>query len=120
MKIYLDLETRSRVDLRKSNVYRYAADPDFRVLMLAYAVEDGPVELVLDEGDMRRLVKGWIAEGHTLVAHNAAFERIALSRLLGLPTGTYLDPELFDDSMPLAAEHGFPASLDMLAQWLGG
>src|SRR5690606_40535315 len=84
MKIYLDLETRSRVDLRKSNVYRYAADPDFRILMLAYAVEDGPVELVLDEGDMRRLVEAWIAEGHTLVAHNASFERIALSRLLGL------------------------------------
>src|SRR5690606_41834911 len=54
------------------------------ILMLAYAVEDGPVELVLDEGDMRRLVEAWIAEGHTLVAHNASFERIALSRLLGL------------------------------------
>ena len=118
--VYCDIETRSRVDLRKSNVYRYAADPDFRVLMLAYAVEDGPVELVLDEGDMRRIVEGWIAGGHTLVAHNASFERIALSRLLGWPVGHYLDPDHFDDSMPLAAEHGFPASLDMLAQWLGG
>lgn len=118
--IFLDLETRSRVDLRKSNVYRYVTDPDFRILMLAYAVDDGPVKLVLEEYDMRRLVERWLADGHTLVAHNAAFERIALSHLMGLPEGSYLDPEVFDDTMPIAAENGYPASLDALATWLGG
>lgn len=118
--VYADIETRSRVDLRKSNVYRYAADPDFRILMMAYAVDDGPVELVLDESDMRRIVEGWIAGGHTIVAQNSSFERVCFSRLLGLGAGAYIDPELFDDPMPLAAEHGFPMKLESMARWLGG
>ena len=120
MKIYLDIETRSRVDLRKSNVYRYAADPDFRILMMAYAVDDGPVELVLDESDMRRLVEQWTGGGYRIIAQNSSFERVCFSRLLELPPGTYLDPELFDDPMPLAAEHGFPMKLESMARWLGG
>lgn len=118
--VYCDIETRSRVDLRKSNVYRYAADPDFRILMMAYAVDDGPVELVLDESDMRRLVEQWTGGGYRIIAQNSSFERVCFSRLLELPTGTYLDPELFDDPMPLAAEHGFPMKLESMARWLGG
>lgn len=118
--VWLDLETRSRVDLRKSNVYRYAADPDFRILLMAYAVDDGPVELLLDQDDMRRLVEQWTRGGYRIIAQNSSFERVCFSRLLGLPEGTYLNPEMFDDPMPLAAEHGYPMKLESMAQWLGG
>ena len=42
----LDLETFSSVDLRKSGVYRYAESPDFEILLFAYSMNDGPVQVV--------------------------------------------------------------------------
>ena len=43
--LHRDYETRSRVDLRKVGAHRYAADPSTEVLCVAYAVDDGPVQL---------------------------------------------------------------------------
>lgn len=140
-QVFIDLETRSRVDLRKSNVYRYVEDPDFLILMMAYADGDDEVQLTTDPVEITTFVVDWITQGRQLVAHNATFERIALSEHLrryrsrmsnrraadlphrvqrALPAGQYLDPALFEDSMALAQEAGYPASLDALAQWLGG
>ena len=45
-KIYLDLESRSRVDLWKTGVAVYAAHPSTEVLCLAYAIDDGPVKII--------------------------------------------------------------------------
>lgn len=117
-EVFIDLETRSRVNLPKSNVYRYTADPDFRILMLAYAVGDDPVQVTTSPQEITHLVSGWLRDNLTIVAHNASFERIALSAHLCLDE--YLDPSRFDDSMAVATEHGYPAKLDMLARWLGG
>ena len=122
--IFCDIETRSRVDLKKSNVYRYAADPDFRILMLAYAADDGPVEVTTDPDEITDLLRGWMDSETRIVAHNANFERICFSahlRAAGVELeGRYLRPGRFDDTMPIAAEHGYPVSLDALAEWLGG
>lgn len=119
--VYFDVETASRVDLLKSNAYRYVTDPDFRILMAAWAVDDGPVWLETDQDQIVATFRRFWADHEVqLVAHNANFERIVFSAALGLPEGTYLDPDRFEDSMVLAAEHGYPASLDQLAQWLGG
>ena len=122
--IFCDIETRSRVDLKKSNVYRYAADPDFRILMLAYAADDGPVEVTTDPDEITRLLEAWVDSEVRIVAHNAAFERICFSahlRNAGVELeGRYLRPGRFDDTMPIAAEHGYPVSLEALAEWLDG
>jgi DNA polymerase len=42
--LHEDYETRSRLDLRKVGVHRYAADPSTEILCAAYAVDDGPVQ----------------------------------------------------------------------------
>ena len=42
----LDLETYSSVDLPKAGLYRYAESPDFEILLFAYSVNEGPVEVV--------------------------------------------------------------------------
>ena len=123
MRVFVDIETRSRTDIRKSNVYRYVEDEDFRILMMAYAVGDGPVEVQTDPQEITQLIQDWIRDGVTIVAHNAAFERVCFSEHLRRHAGYgpgYLEPEMFDDSMALAAVHGYPAKLDTLARWLGG
>lgn len=125
--IYVDIETRSRVNLPKSNVYRYAEDPDFRILMMAYAVDNSTVEVVTDPDEITGLLCQWIQGDGTIVAHNAAFERICFTEHLrryapemAPLAGTYLAPELFDDSAALATVYGYPAKLETVARWLGG
>lgn len=44
--IALDIETYSAAPLAKTGVHRYAADPTFEIRLFAYAVDDGPVEVV--------------------------------------------------------------------------
>lgn len=43
----LDLETYSSVDLSKCGVYKYSESPDFEILLFAYSVDGGPVEVLI-------------------------------------------------------------------------
>lgn len=117
--IYLDLETYSETDLRSTGVYRYAEDPSFEILMAAWTDGIAPVEVAVGE-DAIREIPGLLDGSVTIVAHNAQFERVALSRLAGLPVGEYLSPESFHDTQAVAAERGYPLALETLAGWLGG
>ena len=90
-KLYIDIETYSSVSLADCGVYRYAASPDFRVLLLAYAWDDEPVQVVdLESGDRipgdveEAICHGVIGSYDALTdvdvhAHNATFERVCLS-----------------------------------------
>src|SRR5699024_2324156 len=77
--LYLDLETRSRTDV-KMGVYRYATDPEFGILMAAYSLDGGPVQLAVGDAEIRQQLAPYLADPQWLkVAHNAAFERVCLS-----------------------------------------
>lgn len=116
--LFLDYETRSRVDLRKSNVYAYCECPDFQVLMCAWAFGDDPVQLTEGSEETASVLGDWLRDPTvTKVAHNANFERVVTSRLLGV--AGYLDPEPWVDTAALAVENGLPRSLDDLAKALG-
>lgn len=124
MKLYLDIETYSRVDLKKSNVYRYTEDPEFQILMCWYAIDDGPLQLALDPHDIYNIPGLW-DDSVEKIAHNAQFERICFSALkrnwfFELEEFEYLDPEPWTDTMALAGEHGHPRKLEELAVALGG
>jgi DNA polymerase len=43
--LHRDIETRSMTDLRKVGVAQYAANPSTEILVVAYAVDEGPVQL---------------------------------------------------------------------------
>lgn len=125
MRLYIDLETYSSVALDKpgkpgAGAYRYSEAPDFMVLMAAYAHGDAPTRVTTDPDEIRRLVREGMADpGTVLTAHNAQFDRVCLSRHVGMPTGRYLDPARWHDTMAVAAELGRPKSLDALARSLG-
>ena len=118
--LFFDIETRSDVDLKKSNVYRYSESPDFEILMIAWAVDDGPVRIAVGQKEIEeKFLTLFANKQHTLVAHNAQFERICMSRQLGLPTGQYIKPFRWIDTMARAAEAGYPQTLDGMARALG-
>lgn len=119
--LFLDIETYSRVDLMAAGVYAYTEDDEFQILMAAWAFDDDPVQVELQPEKIAALLD--LADAHRVeraVAHNAQFERVCFSAHLGLPVGQYLEPELWHDTMAVAAEHGYPQKLESLAKALGG
>lgn len=116
----IDIETYSSADLPSVGVYNYAAAPDFQVLLFAYAFDDEDVALVdttreeLPDEVLFALMDPRI-EKH---AFNAGFERICLSRYVGLPEGEYLDPAQWRCTMVQAAYYGAIGGLANVARFL--
>ena len=46
MKLSIDIETYSAVDLTRSTVYKYTEDPSFQILLFGYSINDGPVTVL--------------------------------------------------------------------------
>lgn len=82
--IFIDIETYSSEDISKTGHYKYAEADDFEVLLFGYAIDDGPV-VVLDftsDSTLPSIITSLISDPDTrLLAHNAAFERICLSKI---------------------------------------
>ena len=119
-----DLETYSSEDLRKCGVYRYCEAPDFEILLFAYSVDGGEVQLAdLASGEKlpREIIKAVTDDNVIKWAWHANFERVCLSRYLrdlGLLTG-YLNPEGWRCDMVWAATLGLPFSLEGAGAVLG-
>jgi len=110
----IDLETYSSADISKTGAYRYCESPDFEILLFAYSVDGSPVQLVdltCGESIPADVYDALIDPSVTKWAFNASFERICLSRWLGLPSGVYLDPQQWRCSMIWSAYLGLPLSL---------
>jgi DNA polymerase len=95
--LHLDFETRSRLDIKKVGLDRYAKSAE--VLMLAWAVDDGEPELWLYDDPLPArlddlLYSGAYSPPVLKVAWNCAFERAILRHCLGMesPIGEWLDP----------------------------
>ena len=117
----LDLETYSPQDLTKVGVYRYAEDPEFRILMIAYAVDDGPVQILDLEngsgfgGGFQYFERALQDPNIIKTAYNAAFERTCLRQFFGKP----MPPEQWRCTAVHAATLGLPRSLADAAKALG-
>ena len=110
----IDLETYSSADIGKTGVYRYSESPDFELLLFGYSIDGAPVQLVdltCGERVPEEVLDALIDPSVTKWAFNASFERICLSRWLGLPSGTYLEPDQWRCSMIWSAYLGLPLSL---------
>jgi len=110
----IDIETYSSNDIAKGGVYKYVEAHDFEVLMLAYSIDGGKPEIIdlADFGDL----PDWLVEAIQnpdikKTAYNAQFERICLSRHLGVQ----LDPAQWYCTMVKAAMVGYPFELDKVA-----
>lgn len=118
----VDIETFSSVDLGKSGVYRYAESEDFEILLFGYSVNGGPVRVVdLACGEkLPEVIRKAISDPTVMKwAFNAQFERICLSRFLGMPTGEYLAPVSWHCTMIWSATLGLPMSLAGVGTVLG-
>ena len=111
----IDIESFSSANLQKCGLYKYSEASDFEILLFGYSVDGGAVQVV-DLACGEKLPADIIAaltdETVTKWAFNASFERICLSRFIGLPTGEYINPASWRCSMVWAATMGLPLSLE--------
>ena len=120
--ISIDAETYSSYDLQKCGVFKYTEAPDFEILLFGYSVDGSEVQVVdLANGETipPDVIDAITDNDVQKWSFNAAFERICLSRWLGLPTGEYLNPESWRCSMVWSAYMGLPLSLDNVGAVLG-
>jgi DNA polymerase len=108
-RLFVDIETYSSVDISKAGSFKYIESPDFEILLIAYAWDMGPVQLLdLTDRDPNQFW-GWLTDPSIVkIAHNSAFERAAFAEYLGED----MPPEQWEDTMILAAYNGLPMSLD--------
>lgn len=118
----VDIETFASVSLQKCGVYKYAESPDFEILLFGYSEDGGPVrvvDLACGEEIPEEVLDALTDENVIKWAFNAQFERVCLSRFLGLAEGEYLDPTYWRCSMVWSAYMGLPLSLEGASAVLG-
>ena len=118
----LDLEMYSSADLNKTGVYRYAESPDFCILLFGYSVDGGDVKVVdIASGETvpEAILSALMDDTVEKWAFNSSFERVCLSRFIGLPTSEYLDSTSWKCSMVWSAYMGLPLSLEGSGAVLG-
>lgn len=126
----VDIETYSSIDLLSSGVYAYCQADDFDILLLAYAYDDGPVQILDlcgDRGPTRldvatksqqrdpaflQIVQDLVDPEIMKTAFNANFERTCLTRYLG----RMMPADQWSCTMVMAMTLGLPGNLAGVAE----
>lgn len=121
----IDIETYCEADIKKCGLYRYVYDPSFEILLIAWATDEGSgfgetklADLASGDSFPQELLNDFKDSNVTLIAHNAAFERVSFSRYLQqhypgqyLKPGTFLSPNNWICTMVMAASLTLPMAL---------
>ena len=124
-KVSIDIETRSKVNLKKSGVYIYAADPSTSVLCLAWKQDDG-ITMAQDFSkplsmEFHQLLDA-LKAGVVVSAFNASFERTIWNRcphFRQFCDGVTLPETQVRCTMAKVLMIGLPQSLEQAAKALG-
>lgn len=87
----IDIETFSDQEIGKVGVYRYVDTPAFRILLFAYTIDGGDVEVVdLTKDSLPAHILAALTDpAVTKTAFNASFERVCLDRAFGITSGPW-------------------------------
>ena len=111
----IDIETYSKLDITKTGIYKYAEDCE--MILLAYAFDDEPVEIIdlaLGEKIPQSLVDALYSPRVLKTAYNAAFEITVLENYFGRP----MDSLQWHCTMVLGLSLGLPAGLGSVGRVL--
>ena len=113
----IDLETFSSVDIGKCGAWKYIESPDFEILLFAYSLNGGPVQVVdVAQGEaVPDWVIGALHSGDFVKhAYNAAFEFGCLSKVYG-----QMDPAQWRCTMFHALYAGYTSGLGATGAAMG-
>jgi len=114
----IDIETFSSIDIRKSGMFKYVESPDFQIMLFAYSLDGGPVELV--DFAAGETLPRWLAEAlgdpaYVKHAYNAMFEWGCLSKFSPAP----LPADQWRCTMAHGLYCGYTAGLEATGKALG-
>ncbi len=122
---WIDFETRSPVDLKRSGAWLYARHPQTEILCLSFKRDRQRSRIWIPEyfsktgTEIPELLALSIAEGDIFEAHNAFFERVIWRFIAQARWGwPELPPERWADTAAIAATHALPRSLDGVSRAL--
>jgi len=84
----IDIETYSSVNLKKSGLYKYVQAADFQILLFAYSLDGGPVQVIdLAQGDQLPPEIVYALQDPNVIKHayNAPFEWYCLNKFYHSP-----------------------------------
>lgn len=120
IRLSIDLETYSSVDIKKSGAYAYVRSPDFEIMLTAYSINGGLVQILdFTEPDFKTgmdlLYSLLISPDVEKCAYNATFEWLCLSKYYGM--------ELPKIGWACTMHHGlylgYPAGLSSIGEAIG-
>ena len=124
--LHIDIETYSPEPIADTGLYKYAAHPDFEILLVAYAIDDNPTQCIdLASGED---LPAWFTDALRnpavrKCAHNAAFERVCFSNHLRrkgiIAKDAWLDARQWHCTMVQCSRCGLPLSLAQAGAALG-
>ena len=124
--LHIDIETYSPEPIADCGLYKYAASPKFQILLVAYAVDDEPTQIIdLAQGEQLPwwFIKALSDPFYRKCAHNATFERVCFSMYLRskghLQSWEFLDPIQWHCTMVQCSRCGLPLSLAQAGAALG-
>lgn len=114
--LFIDVETYSSVDIKVAGAYKYIESSDFEILIVGYAIDDEPVQIIdLAQGEKfpDEFEEALFDENCKKHAHNATFERLCFKRI-----GYDIPIEQWHCTAVKAAYCGLPFSLDEVSKKL--
>lgn len=127
----VDIETYSDVDIKKAGLYKYAQSPAFDILLIAWAVDNGPVRIVdltIDPGaegagrefqSLMDFYQDLYDPANVLHAYNAAFEHFCINTWLERQGRAPIPLSRWHCTMAHASYCGYPGSLAMVGEAIG-
>lgn len=117
--LYIDIETYSPEPIGDCGAYRYAMNPEFEILLVAYARDEEATQIIdLASGEKlpEWFVRALLDHKVTKHAHNAVFERVCFTMWLRRHTSLiaddeWLNPMDWECSSVKAGRCGLPLSL---------
>lgn len=117
--LHIDIETYSPEPIGDCGAYRYAMNPEFEILLVAYARDEEPTQIIdLASGEKlpEWFVRALLDHKVTKHAHNAVFERVCFTIWLRRHTcliadDEWLNPMDWECSSVKAGRCGLPLSL---------
>lgn len=113
----IDIETKSSVDIGKAGLYKYAESGDFEILLFAYRLDEGPVNVVdFTNGErIPECIQDALSDPSVRKhAYNAAFEWYCLNR-----AGYNTPLEQWRCTMAHGLYCGYTAGLDATGKAIG-
>lgn len=119
-KLHIDLETYSSEPIDKTGMYKYVQSDDFEILLLAYSLDDAPVQII--DLAQSEEIPNWLHEAleshdYLKYAYNAAFEWCCLSKYF--KGGGILPINQWRDTMLHGLYCGYTAGLDATGKAMG-